>query len=80
MTEHADPRAAAREIVAAALQVDAAQVPPDAAVGVTERWDSLAHLRLMLNIEERLGRVLATDELLAIESLADVETLLSRDS
>jgi len=62
----------ARRLLAAALQVEPGDVDPAAAIGRTERWDSLAHMRLMLSLEEHLGRSLGSEEMLAIESFADV--------
>ncbi len=47
-----------------------------AAIGRTERWDSLAHMRMVLLLEEHLGRFLETEAMLAIESLSEVAVLL----
>ncbi len=69
-------RETARRLLAAALQIKPPQVDPDAAIGRTERWDSLAHMRLMLLLEEHLGRFLETEAMLTIESLSDVAVLL----
>ena len=66
----------ARRLLAAALQIEPPQVGPEAAIGRTERWDSLAHMRLVLGLEEHLGGVLETEAMLAIESLSDVAVLL----
>ena len=66
----------ARRLLAAALQVNPNQVDPEAAIGRTERWDSLAHMRLMLLMEEHLGHLMETEAMLAIESLSDVAVLL----
>jgi len=62
----------ARQLLASALQQDASQIEPDAAIGKTERWDSLAHMRLVMALEEHVARPLDTDTMLAIESLSDV--------
>ncbi len=69
-------RETARRLLAAALQIKPPQVDPDAAIRRTERWDSLAHMRLMLLLEEHLGRFLETEAMLAIESLSDVAMFL----
>ena len=69
-------RETARRLLAAALQIKPPQVDPDAAIRWTERWDSLAHMRLMLLLEEHLGRFLETEAMLGIESLSDVAVLL----
>ncbi len=66
----------ARQLLASALQVEPPQVEVEAAIGQTERWDSLAHMRLVLVLEEHLGRTLTTEEMLALESLADIAAFL----
>ena len=33
-------------------------IPDDVRIGTFERWDSLAHLRLVLAIEQKIGRQL----------------------
>jgi acyl carrier protein len=45
-----------------------------------EQWDSLAHLRLLLAIEAKIGRLLDPDEIMRIETLDDVVALLNRKS
>ncbi len=66
----------AREVVGGALGLESAGLAADTAIGVTERWDSLAHMRIILGLEERLERQLTADEVVAIATLADVEQLL----
>ncbi|TDI64419.1 MAG: acyl carrier protein [Alphaproteobacteria bacterium] len=66
----------ARQLLASALQVEPPQLDAEAAIGRTERWDSLAHMRLVLVLEEHLGRTLTTEEMLALESLADIAAFL----
>ena len=66
----------ARQLLATALQVDPPQIETDAAIGRTERWDSLAHMRLVLALEEHVGRNLEAPEMLALESLADIAAFL----
>jgi acyl carrier protein len=71
-----DGKSQARAMLADAIGSDPAQVPETARIGLFERWDSLAHLRLLLAIEQRIGRPLEPDEAVAIESLDDVARLL----
>jgi len=51
-------------------------VPEDARIGSFERWDSLAHLRLVLALEAQVGRELDAEEVVRIECLDDVRALL----
>ena len=67
----------AKKLLAEAANYDSAMIPDDVRIGTFERWDSLAHLRLVLAIEQKIGRQLDPDEAVRIESLADVVALLS---
>ena len=44
------------------------------------RWDSLAHMRLILAVEHEVRRQLEPDKIVRIETLADVAALLNRHS
>jgi acyl carrier protein len=67
----------ARQLLAEAISGDVTAVPEDARIGTFERWDSLAHLRLVLAIEAQIGRQLDTEEAVRIEGLADIAALLA---
>lgn len=69
---------AATQLLAGALMMDEAAVPRDARLGRIDQWDSLAHARLLLALEEKLRRQLSTDEAVGIESLDDIARLLDR--
>jgi acyl carrier protein len=68
----------AKTLLAEAASCDAAAISDDVRIGRFDRWDSLAHLRLVLGIEQRIGRQLDPDEAVRIESLADIAALLAR--
>jgi acyl carrier protein len=67
----------ARSVLAQALNVGADQVTDGARIGELESWDSLGHMRLVLEIEKRLGRELSAAEIDQLVSLDDVRRLLS---
>jgi acyl carrier protein len=67
----------ARMLLAEAANCDPAIIPDDVRIGRFERWDSLAHLRLVLGIEAQIGRQLDPDESVRIETLPDIATLLA---
>ena len=67
---------AARALLAEALEIDPAALGSDPSMDNCEAWTSVAHLRLILALEEKLGVELAPDDALAIQSLADVARLL----
>lgn len=67
----------ARALLAQALNVPETDVDSSTMIGVTRQWDSLAHMRLMLALEEELGCELEMDAVFNIASLSDVEFILS---
>jgi len=67
----------ARALLAEALGVTTDELPEHARIGAVERWDSLAHARLLIGLEEVLDRQLDPNETARIESLADVADLLA---
>lgn len=68
---------AAKDLLAEAIRAEAEAIPDDARVGRFERWDSLAHMHLLLSLEQRLGHRLDADEAVRIECIADVAALLN---
>jgi acyl carrier protein len=66
----------ARTMLAEAIGADTTAVPADARIGQFERWDSLAHMRLILSLETRIGRRLDPEEAIGIEGLEDVARLV----
>lgn len=67
----------AKTLLADAIGIASDNLPAEARLGEVAGWDSLAHTRLILSIEERLRRELEPEEAAAIESLRDVEAVLS---
>lgn len=67
----------ARALVAAALELSPEEVPADADVESLAAWDSLGHVKVVLAVEARLGRPLASAELAQFRSLADAARLLA---
>jgi acyl carrier protein len=66
----------ARQFLAEAAHCDPESIPDDVRIGRFAAWDSLAHLRLIMRIEEQIGRQLDPDETVRIESLADIAALM----
>ena len=67
----------ARSILARALNVSAEVIGDRATIGELESWDSLGHMRLVLEIERHLKRELSPMEILELASLVDVQDLLA---
>lgn len=72
--------ALARQMLASALLIDPDGVGPQTRAGITAEWDSMAHVRLVLELEARLGRTLAAEEILSLHGFTDVRALLSAPS
>jgi len=68
---------AAKTLLAEALQVDVSLIEDDLMLGGIDEWDSLAHMRLLTAIEEKLGVPLDAETAAGIESLADVARVLA---
>ena len=68
----------ARTLLAEALALPESNLPAAARIGAIEQWDSLAHMRVLLALEERLGQPLDAEEAIAIESLDDIAAILER--
>ena len=66
----------ARSILARALNITAETIGDRATIDELESWDSLGHMRLVLEIEQHLKRELSPMEILELASLADVQNLL----
>lgn len=67
----------ARELLAAALGTTLTAIKDNASIGNVEEWDSLAHVRLVFEIERRLKRELSPLEISEITSVADIEKILA---
>ena len=63
-------------VVAVALKVDPGSLDDASAPGLTPGWDSLAHMRLVTALEERLQRPLEPLEIFSIGGVEDVARLL----
>ena len=65
------------DILSSALKRPAPQVTPSTMLADIPGWDSVIVVRLMLAIEEVLGRELLESEIEGVTTVADVEKLLS---
>ena len=66
----------ARSLLAAAMEMEVADIADDAAISRLDSWDSLAHMRLILALEEHMGAELTPDTVVGLGSLVDVVTVL----
>jgi len=66
----------ARQLLAAVLAMEAADIADDAGIGGLAGWDSLAHMRLIMALEAHMGTPLSPGNVVAIGSLQDIATVL----
>jgi acyl carrier protein len=66
----------ARQLLAAVLEMEAADIADDAGIGELASWNSLAHMRLIMAMEAQLGASLSPGNVVAIGSLQDIATVL----
>ena len=66
----------ARSILAQALNLDLEEVGPDASIETLDAWDSLAHLRLILSLEDHLQVQLDPEVVIAVSSVPDIVAVL----
>lgn len=68
----------AKGLIAGCVNQSVADVADDARIGTLEGWDSIAHISIVLAIEERLGRTLTSDEIIAVTGVASVADILKQ--
>ncbi|MEP5728521.1 MAG: acyl carrier protein [Sulfitobacter sp.] len=73
-----DPKTAA--LLAEALGMAPAEITNETGLETTEGWDSLAHFRVVLAVEEAIGRSLSTTEIFETVGYESVNALLQPNS
>jgi acyl carrier protein len=58
-----------REILASVLEVPAEEIPGDASTDTIEAWDSLAHMNLILAVEDAFGVTIPDEEAADLTSI-----------
>lgn len=69
----------ARRLLADALQIPIEEIADDASINTVERWDSLAHMRVILALENTVGHPLDTTVMLTIDSVATINAILKSE-
>ena len=67
----------AKELIGRAFDMAPEGVPDDASLENFEPWDSLGHVKIILSVEEAVGRPLDTEEALQVASVDDLRRLLA---
>jgi acyl carrier protein len=66
----------ARELIAEVLRANVSIPPGEALLAHIEGWDSLKGVRLVLRLEEIIGRELSEDDIAKLQSVEDVDQFL----
>ena len=68
----------AKIILGEALSLDYKEITEDASPVSYENWDSLNHVKLILIIENEIGRKMQTNEILSINSLESIKKVIAK--
>jgi len=68
----------AKGVLAAAFGLMMDEIPDNAGMETFSRWDSLGHMRVIIEVENALGRPLGTEEILSVVDLKSIESLLGQ--
>ena len=60
------------KFIAGVMEVDPSELTEDAAYGTIEKWDSLMHMRMVMEIEEEYDVEIPIEEIPNIKSLKDL--------
>lgn len=71
------PLDSARALLADAVGLPSTAIADDATFDQVERWDSIAHLRLVLALEEKIGRQVTAEETMELFSLRRIAEFLA---
>ncbi len=66
-----------RAIMARILRLPEDSVSPDAAIGNVPNWDSTAHMRMMLALEDEFGIVLDETRMVEMTSFDKIRTAVA---
>ena len=68
------------KLIAELFECDQTEVTGDIGPGELEGWDSLGHVSLMTEIQERFGTHIAVEDAIEIESVDEIVALLNRST
>lgn len=65
-----------RKLMAEVFEIGVDEVTAESAIGNLEGWDSLGHIRLVAALELAFGVTLTADDIVAMTSVAAIESRL----
>jgi acyl carrier protein len=76
MKSEVDVTAKTKSVISSALNQDEVNIGPDAAIGITDKWDSLGQLNLVLLLESEFDLVIPDDLVASLTSLKAIVSWL----
>ena len=67
----------AKKLLSDALRIDPNRIADEATMRDLPQWDSLAHMELIVLVEERLETTLSMDEILEMTTVAGIARVLA---
>ena len=67
----------AKEIISKCLDIDIAEINDGSNMNNIMAWDSLNHIKIVMEIEERLNRNLETEEIIEIFDIESINKLFT---
>ena len=64
------------QIISSALNLEPSKISTNAGIGTLDEWDSLAHMRIIMGLEEALDTVLPMEAIVEISDMTDIERLI----
>ena len=72
-----DIKPAVVEIIAALFQLDPSTIGDDCGPNVVAQWDSLQHLNLVLDLEQRFNVQIEPEEIVRMQDVRSITDILS---
>lgn len=67
-----------KRIFVSVLNIPDAEMDESISMSTAKKWDSLAHINLMLSIEQEMGTMFSPEELQAMTSYREIVATLAR--
>lgn len=61
-----------KKIISEVMEISVAKVKDDSSQKTIENWDSLAHLKLVMELEKKLGVTFNTQEVFSMETISEI--------
>jgi acyl carrier protein len=66
-----------QQVISEVLRVPPDKITPEMSIHKVDTWNSLTHIELVVTIEEKFHIQLTEDEIVAMTSIAEIQSILS---